>query len=363
MNVRGTPQRCEGDKTWETADYHSGITEHSRLVGCIPCGWVGILWCFKGIQWLHHQCLMLKMKTLWSFKMSWLTRQQCHIPEDLTFDAKNYPAAKTIHCSMEQTCFTVSMKFLYLAAVMCYRDSVVCDPATTAFADRWRVLQHTSCCDKCVNKYLSTMCGQHVRYDLAACLTRHLQHHWAAIEQEVDQAWWWATWNTSLKHATLTVSRFCTVCSMKAKSCSKLHLWVRIRLFWDVCSPWTNYPQWWRWQNCMKCWYLLTHWHSVTSQKTLTLIDSAVRTSNVAQIFFYKCTTNDIKCPKWNLWIQQWFQSLTHISVPDTYFSPRHTFQSLAHISVPDTHFSPWHTFQSLTHISFHSTVSHFVAP
>lgn len=120
---------------------------------------------------------------------------ECHIPEDSTLDAKNYPAAKTIHCSTEQTCFTVSMKFLYLAAVMCYRDSVVCDPATTAFADRRGILQHTSCCDKCVNKYLSTVCGQHVRYDLAACLTRHLQHHWAAIEQEVDQAWWWATWN------------------------------------------------------------------------------------------------------------------------------------------------------------------------
>ena len=79
----------------------------SRHVGCISYGWVGILWCFKGMRCLHFQCLTLKMKTLWSFKMSWNTHPttKCHIPEGSTLDAKNYPAANTIHCSIEQTCF------------------------------------------------------------------------------------------------------------------------------------------------------------------------------------------------------------------------------------------------------------------
>ena len=36
--------------------------------------------------------------------MKYLTTQY-HIPEDLTLDAKNYPAANTIRCSMEKTCF------------------------------------------------------------------------------------------------------------------------------------------------------------------------------------------------------------------------------------------------------------------
>ena len=79
----------------------------SRFVVYIFCGWVGILWCFKGLKCLHLQCLTLKMKTSWSFKMSrnaHLTTKY-HIPEGLTLDAKNHPAANTIYCSMKQTWF------------------------------------------------------------------------------------------------------------------------------------------------------------------------------------------------------------------------------------------------------------------
>lgn len=47
--------------------------------------------------------------------MKYLTTQ-CHIPEDLTLDTKNYPAANTIHCSIEKKLVSrTSMKFLYLA--------------------------------------------------------------------------------------------------------------------------------------------------------------------------------------------------------------------------------------------------------
>jgi hypothetical protein len=36
--------------------------------------------------------------------MKYLTRQ-CHIPKDLTLDTKNYPAANTIHYSIEKNLF------------------------------------------------------------------------------------------------------------------------------------------------------------------------------------------------------------------------------------------------------------------
>ena len=57
---------------------------------------------------LHLQCLTVPEEedTMILQNVVKYPTTQCHIPEDLTLDAKNYPAANTIHCSMEQTCFT-----------------------------------------------------------------------------------------------------------------------------------------------------------------------------------------------------------------------------------------------------------------
>ena len=169
---------------WETARYHSGITENQDLWDVYPVvGWV-----FFDVskEW------SVFIFGAWPWRWRHYDPSECHKiltwQQNVTSQKAWLLMPKTIQQQIRSTVAWnklvswTRMKFLYLAAVLCYRDSVVCDSATAAFADGWRVLQHTSCCDKCVNKYLTTVCSQHVWYDLAACLTRHLQHHWASVK-------------------------------------------------------------------------------------------------------------------------------------------------------------------------------------
>ena len=168
---------------WETADCYSRKTEYIDLWDIYSV----VVWLFFDVpkEWAVF------VFSAWPWKWRHYDPSKCHEiltwQQSFTSHKASLFMTKTIKQQMRSTVAWnkldswTRMKFLYLAAVLCYRDSVVCDSATTAFADEWRVFQHTSCCDKCVNKYLTTVCSKHLWYDLAAYLTIHLQHHWATL--------------------------------------------------------------------------------------------------------------------------------------------------------------------------------------
>jgi hypothetical protein len=169
---------------WETADYYSRITEYQDLWDRYSVvGWVFFdilkewgVFIFSASPWRWRHYDPSKCHEILTWQQSVTSQKAWFLMPRIIY--------QQIRSTVEwnKLASWTRMKFQYLEALLCYRYSVVCDSATTHFADEWRVLQHTSCCDKCVNKYLTTVCSRHVRNELAACLTRHFQHHWASVK-------------------------------------------------------------------------------------------------------------------------------------------------------------------------------------